>query len=106
MIKDLDYYLSLDYDIVVRKLSLEDGGGYFAYYKDIQGVMGDGESKEEAIKDVKLAFRAYVLNQLELGKEIIEPLDDKKLLNQIDRYIKNHHLSKQEFFNFVDSTIS
>lgn len=106
MIKDLEYYLSLEYDIVVRKLSIEDGGGYFAYYKDIQGVMGDGESKEEAIKDVKLAFRAYLLNQLELSKEIIEPLNSKRLLREIDRYIKNNHLSKEEFLNFLNSTIS
>ena len=28
------YYLNLDYEIVIRKLTLEDGGGYFAYYKD------------------------------------------------------------------------
>jgi len=30
-----------NYEIVIRKLTLEDVGGYFAYYRDFQGVMGD-----------------------------------------------------------------
>ncbi len=32
MKKDLNYYLNLPYEIVVRKLTDDEGGGYFAYY--------------------------------------------------------------------------
>jgi len=56
MIKDKNYYMNIDYDIIVDNLSEADGGGYFAYYKDIPSVMGDDETINEAIEDVKKAF--------------------------------------------------
>ncbi len=56
MIKDKDYYLAIDYDIIITNLNEQNGGGYFSYYKDINGVMGDGSSKGEAITDVKKSF--------------------------------------------------
>ncbi len=37
--RDRDYYLNLDYEIVVRNLSKDEGGGYFAYYKDFKGPL-------------------------------------------------------------------
>jgi len=41
--------MNIDYNIIVDSLSEAYGGGYFAYYKDIPSVMGDGETKDEAI---------------------------------------------------------
>ena len=78
--KNKAYYLDLEYEIIVRGLKLEDAGGYFAYYKDIKGVMGDGESMEEAMSDVKSAFSAYLKVALENSEEIKEPshLDKSK----------------------------
>ena len=73
MIKDKEYYLSIDYDIVVDKLSKDDGGGYFAYYKDIPSVMGDGESRDEAIDDVRNAFKSFVEVSIENRDIIPEP---------------------------------
>ncbi|MCC8277577.1 hypothetical protein LNU06_01665 [Campylobacter sp. VicNov18] len=55
--KDLEYYLNLPYEIIVKKLSAQDGGGYFASYKDFPYIMGDGENEIEALKDVKEAFK-------------------------------------------------
>lgn len=83
MIKDIEYYKNIDYDIIVSKLKDEDGGGYFAYYKDIPTVMGDGRTKEEAIKDVKNAFECFLEVSL-LHKDIIpEPskLEEKIRVN-------------------------
>jgi predicted RNase H-like HicB family nuclease len=73
MIKNLEYYLSLEYDIIVTQLDEEEGGGWFAYYKDIKGVMGDADSKEDAIIDVKNAFKEYVKISLKNKDDIIEP---------------------------------
>ena len=109
MMKNKEYYLNLDYEVTVRKLSEEDGGGYFAYYKDFKGVMGDGESIEEAIKDVKSAFSCYLVVALENKEEIKEPshLDKSKrinitipisVLNKIDNYVKDHHTNRSSFF--------
>jgi|GEM_PF-428550 len=75
MIKDKAYYMDIDYDIMVSPLSDEDGGGYFAYYKDIKGVMGDGESEQEAIQDVKKAFEAFVEVSLANQDSIPEPIN-------------------------------
>lgn len=75
MIKDKEYYMSIDYDIIVTEISSEDGGGHLAYYNDIKGVMGDGTSKEEAIQDVKSAFKSYIEVSL-LNKDTIpEPIE-------------------------------
>ena len=73
LIKDLDYYMNLPYEIIVRKLSADEGGGYFASYKDFPYIMGDGKSESEAIADVKKAFAFVVEVDLAEGKTIKEP---------------------------------
>jgi len=106
--KPKTYYLGLDYEIVIRKLTEEEGGGYFAYYKDFPGVMGDGESADEALEDAKSAFSTYLDFLIQNGEEIKEPshLTRTKRINitvpinaleQIDRYAKNHGLSRSTF---------
>ena len=104
-----EYYVALDYEIIFRKLSSEDGGGYFAYYKDFKGVMGDGESMEEAMEDVKSAFSCYVEVALENNQEVKEPqhLERSKrinitipenILHKIDKYVKSHNINRSAFF--------
>jgi predicted RNase H-like HicB family nuclease len=108
MIKDLEYYMSLNYDIAVRDLDENEGGGVLAYYIDIPFIVGDGETKEEALNDLKEAFRAYVVSSLKHGDRVIEPKQANMskrinitlpnyLLEQIDKYAKNHHMSRSAF---------
>ena len=100
MKKDLDYYLNLPYEILVRPLSKDEGGGYFARYKDFPYVMGDGDSEAEAIKDAREAFKLVVATDIAEGKPVKEPADESKkvrinvslsqsLLNAIDAVSKN-----------------
>lgn len=42
MKKDLEYYLNLPYEIIIKRLSESEGWGYFARYKDLPYIMGDG----------------------------------------------------------------
>jgi len=105
MIKDKNYYTNIDYDIIVDKLSDEDGGGYFAYYKDIPSVMGDGDTKEEAIADVKNAFASFVEVSIK-NKDIIkepENIHKKEKINitmskdrliGLDIYVKEHGVNR------------
>lgn len=106
--KTINYYLNLDYEIIIRKVSDEDGGGYFAYYKDFKGVMGDGESADEAIEDVKSAFKCYLEVALENGEEVNEPshlMKTKRInitiplyaLEQIDTYAKSVNMNRSTF---------
>lgn len=108
MKKDKNYYLALPYEIIIKPISKEDGGGYFARYKDFNGIMGDGESYEEAIGDVKKAFELFIETSLEDGKFIKEPLSDdvsvrvnitmpKKLLEKIDLRAKNLHFNRSSY---------
>ncbi|EAT99681.1 MULTISPECIES: HicB family protein [Campylobacter] len=98
MKKDLNYYLNLPYEIIVKKLTKEEGGGYFARYKDYPYVMGDGESEAEAIADVKEAFKFVIQTDLERGDFIREPETKtirvnislpKSLLEAIDKVASN-----------------
>ncbi len=108
MIKDLNYYLNIDYDIIVRELSEEEGGGFFAYYADFKGVMGDGSTKEEAIKDAKLAFKESILVSIKNQDKIYEPLKKDKavrinmtikenILRYIDDYCKENKMTRSSF---------
>lgn len=96
MKKDLKYYQNLPYEIYVRKLSFDEGGGYFARYKDFPYIMGDGESEALAIDDVKRAFDFCIQSDLDEGKAIPEPSDKKvrinlpkSLVDEIDKVSKN-----------------
>lgn len=60
--------------------TFDEGGGYFAYYKDFKGVMGDGESEAEAISDVKEAFKFCIQTDLKEGVVIPEPQGEEKLV--------------------------
>lgn len=100
MKNNLNGYLNLPYEIIVRKLTDDEGGGYFAYYKDFKGVMGDGESEAEAIADVKEAFKFCIQTDLDEGVVIPEPASEEKrvrvnvslpksLLDAIDKVSSN-----------------
>ena len=74
--KDLAYYMSLPYEIKVKKLSKEEGGGFGAQmpiFKPFALFFGQGESKAEAIKDLWQAFAAHVEDALKHGNFIPEP---------------------------------
>jgi len=98
MKKDKSYYLNLPYEIIVRKLTDDEGGGYFARYKDFPYIMGDGENEAEAIADVKNAFDGALEVMLANNDFIKEPNDKKvrvnlslsqSLLNAIDNVTSN-----------------
>ena len=106
--KTLNYYLNLDYEIIIREVSAQDGGGYFAYYKDFKGVMGDGETADEAMKDVKSAFACYLEVALQSNEAIKEPshlMKTKRInitiplyaLEQIDTYAKSLNMNRSTF---------
>lgn len=108
MKKNLDYYMNLDYEISVKKVKPEDGGGWFAYYKDFKGVMGDGESADEALQSAQEAFKALVTVMLESKESIAEPNEADKslrinismperLVKKIDDFIAPLHITRSAF---------
>jgi predicted RNase H-like HicB family nuclease len=73
MAKDLDYYVSLDYEIKLRKLTEEEGSGWLAEIPTLPGCMADGETVDEALENLKDAKMSWIETALELGRIIPEP---------------------------------
>lgn len=63
----------LTYPVVITPLTAEDGGGFAATVPDLPGCMSDGETPEEALRNVREAIDAWIETARELGHEIPEP---------------------------------
>lgn len=63
----------MDYAIVITPLSKKDGGGFAGYVPDLPGCMSDGESREEALANTRLAIREWIDTAKELGRNIPAP---------------------------------
>lgn len=50
----------VDYPIVIRPLTEEDGGGYLAVFPDLPGCMSDGDTPEEALANALLALQEWM----------------------------------------------
>lgn len=74
--KNLEYYLNLNYEIKIRKLSDDEGGGWFAEIPLLPGCMSDGETSQEVIANVNDAKKDWIEASLELGRSIPEPVNE------------------------------
>jgi len=63
----------LDYAVLIEPLSDEDGGGFLATVPDLPGCMSDGESREEAARNIEDAIACWLEEAKALGREIPEP---------------------------------
>ena len=74
MKKDLSYYLSLRYHIVIKKDFDYDGKGYYvAEIPDLPGCRVESKTAEEALEKIQEAKRAWIEVRLERGLDIPEP---------------------------------
>ena len=73
MKNDLDYYLQQQYAVFLRPLSQEEGGGWLAEIRDLPGCISDGETQEEALKNIEEAKKAWIVTALQRGLEIPLP---------------------------------
>ncbi|MCG8401969.1 MAG: type II toxin-antitoxin system HicB family antitoxin [Firmicutes bacterium] len=72
--KDLHYYMSLNYEIKLRQLTEEEGSGWFAEIPLLPGCISDGETVEEAINNINDAKKCWIETCLELGRDIPAPV--------------------------------
>lgn len=59
--------------VVVRQLSEEEGGGFWAGLPDLPGCFGDGETAEDAVSDARLAAQAWIEATEAMGRQVPEP---------------------------------
>jgi antitoxin HicB len=52
--------MTLLYEVRIRPLSADEGGGYLAEVPELPGCMSDGESPEDALSNVRDAIEAWI----------------------------------------------
>lgn len=71
--RDLEFYLRQQYSVLLRPLAEDDGGGWLAEVVELPGCMSDGETREEALKNLEEAKRAWIKVAFKRGLEIPLP---------------------------------
>jgi len=75
--KNLDYYLSLNYEVTLRKMTAAEAGAserrYLAQIPLIDGLMAEGETPQETLTHLEIVKRLAFELMLEQGKKIPEP---------------------------------
>ena len=62
-----------DYAVVIEPLSDKDGGGFLATVPDLPGCASDGETREEAARNIEDAIAAWIEEATALGRDIPKP---------------------------------
>jgi antitoxin HicB len=62
-----------EYAVVIEPLSEEDGGGFLATVPDLPGCMSDGDTREEAARNVEDAIVSWLEEARSVGRAIPEP---------------------------------
>ena len=62
-----------EYEVRIRPLSDEDGGGFFAEVPELPGCMSDGETPQEALENAYDAIACWVEAAKEMGCAVPEP---------------------------------
>ena len=57
------------FSVIIEK----NGDGYFAFCPELQGCYIQGDTYEEALKNIKDAIRLHLEDRLESGEEIPQP---------------------------------
>jgi antitoxin HicB len=52
--------MKLEYAVRIERLADSNGGGYLATAPDLPGCMSDGETPEEALKNVQEAIASWI----------------------------------------------
>jgi antitoxin HicB len=62
-----------EYAVVIEPLSEEDGGGFLATVPALPGCMSDGDTREEAARNVEDAIASWLEEARLVGREIPRP---------------------------------
>lgn len=62
-----------DFELDIRPLALEQGGGYVAIAPELPGCRSDGETPEEALRNGYDAIACWIEAANEMGRPVPEP---------------------------------
>ena len=79
--KDLEYYMNLEYPVEIVPDYVE--GGYAAQYPDLPGCITCADTMEEVLESLTDAKRAWITSMLESGQEIYDPNEEARYSGNI-----------------------
>lgn len=62
-----------DFQIVIRPLTEDEGGGFGAIVPELPGCMSDGETPHQALENVYDAIACWIEACREMGRPVAEP---------------------------------
>jgi predicted RNase H-like HicB family nuclease len=65
--------MKLEYSVRIERLAESDGGGYLAIVPDLPGCMSDGETPEEALRNVQEAIESWIEAAKAWKQEVPKP---------------------------------
>ncbi|MDD5224718.1 MAG: toxin-antitoxin system HicB family antitoxin [bacterium] len=73
--EDFKYFLALEYPVTIEPILPENGGGFMAYYEQFgKAMVGDGDTKEEALSNLEALKKRIFKEWFEKGIEIPKPI--------------------------------
>ncbi len=79
-----------EYPVVLRPLAAEHGGGWIALVPDLPGCMSNGDSADEALRNVKDAIEEWKDAAVRLGRAVPRPDDslDRSFETDVPEHIR------------------
>jgi antitoxin HicB len=65
----------LEYTVVISVLPPNDGGGFLAMVPDLPGCVSDGETREEAARNIQGAIQSWIDEAERLGRQVPRPTE-------------------------------
>ncbi|MEA3015944.1 MAG: hypothetical protein QOI38_666 [Sphingomonadales bacterium] len=62
-----------DYEVVIRPLATDEGGGYLAVVPELPGCRSDGATPQEALDNVYDAIGCWMEAAKEMGRPVPDP---------------------------------
>ena len=118
--KDLKYYMNLNYNIVIYKYSEEEGGGFRASIPQLgdAAFVADGDTIDEAVTNLDIVKKEIFSHWLENGVKIEEPKNESdveysgkfivrvpvELHRQLAQTAENQKISLNSYLNYLLSS--
>lgn len=74
-------YMKLPYNFIIQKVNDESGEYYYAHVMELDGCQSDGETFDEAYRNLLDAMEGYIETKLVNGCDIPKPYNDEPQYN-------------------------
>lgn len=78
MDRSIESFLEQEYPIRLRPLSEDEGGGWLAEIPDLPGCMSDGETQDQALRNLSEAKETWIRTAIKRGLNIPLPTQDEE----------------------------